>query len=107
MRAILKHDRYRARLEMISDRPPMRDRPDSRVLWDALAGAATRWEIPLKDQSSVWPSAAGLVPETTGVICGLGPVAVDLHTPGEAVQRISLLQRTLLLAQFLLQAKGR
>jgi len=35
------------------------------------------------------------------VLCGLGPVARDTYTPDESVDRISLMQRTLLLAEFL------
>ena len=34
---------------------------------------------------------------------GVGPVAQDLYTSREAVSRISLVQRTLLLTQFLLE----
>ena len=67
-----------------------------------LEAVAADWEIPLKRESSVWPSVAGLVPPKTPVIYGIGPVARDLGTPQEAVQRISLIQRTLLLAEFLL-----
>jgi D-alanine-D-alanine ligase len=47
------------------------------------------------------PSVAGLVPAGTAVVCGLGPVARDLYQPHEAVSRLSMLQRTLLLAEFL------
>jgi hypothetical protein len=39
------------------------------------------------------------------VVCGAGPVVKDLYTARAAVQRISLVQRTLLLAEFLLQTK--
>jgi D-alanine-D-alanine ligase len=42
-----------------------------------------------------------LVPLEVPVICGIGPVARDLYTPREAVNRISLIQRTLLIAEFL------
>jgi D-alanine-D-alanine ligase len=42
------------------------------------------------------------VPERVPVVCGLGPVAADLYTSDEAVSRISLVQRTLLLMQCLL-----
>ena len=62
---------------------------------------AARWEIPFGQESALWPSAAGLVPASTAVVCGIGPVAKDLYTPNEAVERISLLQRTLLIAEFL------
>ncbi len=65
---------------------------------------AQRWEIPLETESSIWPSVAGLALDPAGVVCGLAPVARDLYTPHEAVQRISLVQRALLLAQFILTA---
>jgi hypothetical protein len=67
----------------------------------SLADVAGQWDIPLKRESSVWPSVAGLVPAAKGVVCGVGPVARDLYTPAESVDRISLVQRTLLLAEFL------
>lgn len=65
---------------------------------------ASKWDISLGRQSSAWPSVAGLVPKDTACLCGIGPVARDLRTPQEAVQRISLVQRTLLLAGFLAEA---
>ena len=66
-----------------------------------LQSLAAEWDIPLKRESSVWPSAGGLIPGPKGVVCGMGPVARDIYTADEAVDRISLMQRTLLLAQFL------
>jgi D-alanine-D-alanine ligase len=93
-------------LERLSDRPPQRDRPANRRVAKELDAVARRWEIPLETDSSVWPSVAGLILEPTGAVCGLAPVARDLYTPNEAVQRISLVQRALLLAQFLLSADG-
>lgn len=91
----------RSELEMISDRPPMKARAANRKLARALVDVAERWEIPLDQESSLWPSVAGLVPTSARVVCGVGPVAKDLYTPHEAVERISLVQRTLLLAEFL------
>jgi D-alanine-D-alanine ligase len=88
-------------LEMISDRPPMKERRATTRLVESLREVAAEWEIPLKHESSVWPSVAGLVPSKTAVLCGVGPVARDLGTPQEAVRRISMVQRTLLLAEFL------
>ena len=66
-----------------------------------LERTAKRWEIPLRRESSVWPSIAGLAPARTGVVCGIGPVARNIYTPDESVDRISIMQRTLLLAEFL------
>ena len=107
IRAILAAKEPHCELELISDRPPMKDRRRNKRLSKRLGEVAAKWEIPFKAESSVWPSVAGLVAGDTGVICGLGPVARGLYTPQEAVQRISLIQRTLLLAQFLAQDGGK
>jgi hypothetical protein len=101
MRESLGHRVPKWELELISDRPPMVDRRASLGLARTLEQVAQRWEIPFRRESSVWPSVAGLVGGKTACVCGLGPVARDLGTPQEAVQRISLVQRTLLLADYL------
>ena len=106
MREILCGDGVRADLVLISDRPPMKERRTNARLAKLLYEVAAKWEIPLDQESSLLPSVAGLVPYTTPVVCGVGPVAKDLYTARAAVQRISLVQRTLLLAEFLLKAKG-
>jgi D-alanine-D-alanine ligase len=85
-RGILGRGWPRWELERVSDRTPQRDRPANRRVAKELGEVAHRWEIPL---------------DPAGVVCGLGPVARDFGTPLEAVQRISLVQRALLLAQFL------
>ncbi len=89
------------RLELVSDRPPMKERRGNLRLGRELRAAADEWEIPLQREGSVWPSVAGLVPTSAGVVCGAGPVTRDLYTPHESVDRTSLLQRTLILAEFL------
>jgi D-alanine-D-alanine ligase len=98
---ILKDRRIQTRLERVSSRPPLKDRQTNHRLLKQLGAVATEWEIPLETESSVWPSVAGLASGSTRVACGLGPVARDLYRPEEAVQRTSLIQRTLLLAEFL------
>ena len=105
LRTILKSGDFNGRLELISDRPPMPDRKTSRAFYKLLEGSAKRWEIALNKTSSVWPTAAGYAPKSTPVLCGLGPVARELYTPQESVSRISLVQRTLLLADFLHELK--
>lgn len=97
-----KRDGYRWRLELTSDRPPMPQRPENRELIGRLQAVAAEWEIPFKEDSSLLPSVAGLVPEGVSVLCGIGPAATEASTSQEAVERISVVQRTLLLAQFLL-----
>ena len=68
-----------------------------------LESLASDWEIPLKRETSLWPSAAGLAPASTGTVCGVAPIARNVYLPDESVDRISLMQRTLLLAEFLAQ----
>ncbi|MEW5993281.1 MAG: ATP-grasp domain-containing protein [Candidatus Zixiibacteriota bacterium] len=101
IRSILGKEGYRWSLKKTCDRPPMKRRPGNNRLVKMLKEVAEEWEIPFAQESSLFPSAAGLVPASTAVVCGVGPIADGLGTPHEAVQRISLMQRTLLLAQFL------
>lgn len=107
MREILASGGFNHQLEVISDRPALENQAQNKRLAAELAEIAANWEIPFGQESALWPSAAGLVPDSTAVVCGIGPVARDLYTPNEAVERISLLQRTLLIAEFLAkEAKG-
>jgi D-alanine-D-alanine ligase len=101
MRSILGKGRPKWELERLASRPPMKERRANTRLAKSLVDLANEWEMPLKRESSVWPSVAGVVPSKTACICGVGPVARDLGTPSESVHRASLVQRTLLLAEFL------
>ncbi len=103
IREILKGTKLKTRLEPISVRPPMKERRTNKRLAASLTAVADEWEIPLPQESSLWPSIGGLVPAKIPVVCGLGPAARDLYTPQEAVNRTSLIQRSLLIAQFLLK----
>ena len=94
-------------LNRASDRPPMQHRPGNQRLVDALEAAAAKRDIGVERESSAWPSVAGLVPEGTAVVCGVSPAMMDGGTPDEAVQRISLVQRTLLLTEYLVGRLGR
>lgn len=84
-----------------ADRPPMIETAGNKKLAKQLVEAAEKWDIPLSSDTSVTPSVAGLVPKNIPVVCGLGPFASELHTPNESLHRISLVQRTLILAGFL------
>ena len=101
IRTVLGKGGPRWHLETSTDRPPFIEGAAGKALATELAGVANRWDMPLAWESSSWPSAAGLVPGDTACVCAVGPVATELGTPQEAVQRISLVQRTLLLAEFL------
>lgn len=93
-------------LELVAHRPAMPERRPGVRLAKRLEAIATSWDISLKRSSSAWPSVAGLVPAGTPCVCGLGPVRRDSGTPQEAVQRITVIQRTLLLADFLTHGNG-
>jgi D-alanine-D-alanine ligase len=101
MRTILGKSGPRWTLTRVSDRPPMRERASNLRLAKAVEAIASEYGLPTCRESSTWPSVAGLVPARTGCICGIGPVARDRGTSTEAVQRISLVQRTLLVGEFL------
>jgi len=84
-----------------ADRPPMKERPLGVRLLKTLSAVAEDHGIQLVRESSAWASVAGLVPAKVACLCGFGPLTRDRGTPNEAVQRISLVQRTLVLADFL------
>ncbi|GAB4334835.1 MAG: hypothetical protein Kow0089_04230 [Desulfobulbaceae bacterium] len=102
IRQILGSVKWKWDLETVSDRPPMRTRRKNNPLLDSLERIAHEWDIPFAMESSVWPSPGGLVKPGTPVICGMGPIARDIYTSRETVQRISIIQRSLLLSQYLL-----
>jgi D-alanine-D-alanine ligase len=101
MREFFGKDRVKWQLDLISDRPPLGSRKKNAQLFQCLAKVARQWDIPFAGESSLWPSVAGLAPPSAAVVCGLGPVAENLYTPQESVLRMGLLQRTVLLAEFL------
>ncbi len=100
-------DRQQAELALLSTRPAMPSRRINSVILKKLRNTAEKWDIPLNTETSLWPSVAGLVPPKVPVICGLGPEARGLYTGQEAVSRISMVQRTLLLAEYLLNSNGK
>jgi len=101
MRQILGKGGPAWHLETVADRPPFVPRKAGVTLAEDLMAVAKRWDMPLETETSAWPSVAGLASATQPVVCAIGPVAHHLRTPQEAVQRLSFVQRTLLLAEFL------
>jgi D-alanine-D-alanine ligase len=93
---------FRWRLEKVGERPAMVTRKHRVRPVQEILKVAKEWEISIRSHSSAMPSVAGLVPATTAVVCGLGPVCRDIYTQHESVGRSSLMKRTLLLAQYLL-----
>ena len=107
MRKVLGRGGPKWSLNRLTDRPPMPDRPANHRLAEALEAAAAKWDIGVERESSAWPSVAGLVGDGTAVVCGVSPAMKDGGTPEEAVQRISLVERTLLLTEYLTGWIGR
>ncbi len=101
IRGFLNGKGVKTSVRMLSKRPPMKERKATTRLAKTFEELASKWEIRFKRETSVWPSVGGLVPATAGVVCGMGPVARNIYTPDESVDRISLIQRTILLAEFL------
>jgi D-alanine-D-alanine ligase len=101
MRRILDKGAASWNLLALTDRPPFVRRKAGVTLAGELAAVAKQWDMRLDQNSSAWPSAAGLIPAKRAAVCGVGPVARDLRTPQEAVSRLSLVQRTLMVAEFL------
>jgi D-alanine-D-alanine ligase len=102
IRQILGKGGIKWSLDCISNRPPMKVKKTNNLQLDSLKKIANQWDIPFNIESSLWPSAGGLVKQGTPVVCGMGPIARDLYTSRECIERVSLIQRTLLLSQYLI-----
>jgi hypothetical protein len=102
MRQILGKGGIKWSLDCISNRPPMKVKKTNNLQLDSLKKIANQWDIPFSIESSLWPSVGGLVKQGTPVVCGMGPIAKDLYTSRECIERVSLIQRTLLLSQYLI-----
>jgi len=103
MRELLPRRPLACELNLVTDRHPLQRRRANRACAREIIDLASEWDIEIREDSSAWPSAAGLVPISVPVVCGLGPVVRGLYTSQEAVNRLSLMQRALLLAQYLAQ----
>ena len=101
MKKTLGKGRIKWSLECIANRPPMKTKKRSNSQIESLRSIARQWDLPLVLESSVMPSVGGLVKQGTPVLCGMGPCARDLYTSRECIERVSLVQRTLLLSQYL------
>ncbi|MHC4260947.1 MAG: ATP-grasp domain-containing protein [Planctomycetota bacterium] len=111
IRAVLGKEREGPKweLETVVDRPAMQDRRAKRPLLAAIDRVAADLELELPRESSLLPSVAGLVPAEVPVICGLGAATNDVYTAQESVNRLSIVQRVLLLTHLCLEfddAKG-
>jgi hypothetical protein len=102
MKQVLGKGDIKWSLDCVSNRPPMKVKKRGNLQIEALENIANQWDMPLETVSSLWPSVGGLVKQGTPVICGMGPSVKDLYTSRECIERVSLIQRTLLLSQYLI-----
>jgi len=102
IREILGDHGRKWELALVSDRPPMIERKENKRLAQEFSDLAAEWGIELAGETSVFPSVAGLVPAGVPVLCGLGPSGTGWNTPQERISRISLVQRTLVLTQYVI-----
>jgi D-alanine-D-alanine ligase len=93
------------RLVKYAERPPLPQRTNNTKLANTIIELAKSKDIALSHQSSAWPSAAGIIPANIPVVCGLGPYAKEIYTLSEAINRLSMIQRCLLIANFLALGK--
>ncbi|MGF7184134.1 D-alanine-D-alanine ligase [Desulfitispora alkaliphila] len=89
--------------EKLEERPPLVRSESNGVVIDKLKEISGEWQLPFGVEGGLLPSAAGVVPEGTAVVCGFGPASRQLYTPNESIHRGELLQRVLLLTLFLLE----
>ena len=103
IRAILGRGGCRWELTMDWDRPPMPETPENAALLEKLNEVADHHGMSFQRTTSSVASLAGLVGASTPCLCGVGPTTQGRGTPGENIERISLIERTLVLAEFLAQ----
>ncbi len=101
IRGILGKKGPKWQMNLVSDLPSMPERKENLMFFEEIVKIAGKLDISLTRVTSATPSVAGFVPESIPVICGLGPEVDNPYTPHEAIQRISLFQRTVLLAELL------
>ncbi|WP_353892709.1 ATP-grasp domain-containing protein [Proteinivorax hydrogeniformans] len=100
----LKSDKkIRTYVERIAYRPPFLQNGHSNDISVKLKKLSEKWKLPFGVESSLLTSPAGELASPNSSICGFAPYGKDLYTPNEAVHRGEFLQRTLLLALFLLE----
>ncbi|ADU30550.1 M20/M25/M40 family metallo-hydrolase [Evansella cellulosilytica] len=88
-------------IEKLTERPPLL-RKKKNTLLQKFKGLSEEWNIPFGTDSSLLASAAGEISGDLQVVCGFAPASKELYTPNEAIHRSELIQRSLLLALYLL-----
>ncbi len=96
-------DEPRVYIEKLEERPPLIRSRETGDLISQLKRISEDWKLPFGVESSLLPSAAGVIPAGVPVVCGFGPASQDMYTPHECIHRGEFMQRLLLLTLFLLE----
>ncbi|MFW6299267.1 MAG: M20/M25/M40 family metallo-hydrolase [Bacillota bacterium] len=89
-------------VEKLEERPPFQKSAENDTLIDAFSKLGKMWHIPFATESTLLPSAAGVIPSGKAVLCGMAPGSKKLYTPEESINRTEWVQKTMVLAQYLL-----
>ncbi|MFP4077706.1 MAG: M20/M25/M40 family metallo-hydrolase [Candidatus Izemoplasmataceae bacterium] len=89
-------------VEKLEERPPFVKSVENDALIEAFAKIAGMWNIPFASESTLLPSAGGIIPPGKAVLCGMAPGSKKLYTPEESINRTEWVQKTMILAQYLL-----
>ncbi len=86
----------------IEVRPPMIKNNVQNDLIMRLKNISDELELPFGVDSKSIPSAGGDVAQGIPVVCGMSPSGRNLYSVNESINRLELLQKTVLLAEYLL-----
>ena len=101
IRATLGRGGCRWELSLDWDQPPMLETSAGVRLLEELNESGLAHGVEFQRETSSVASLAGLVDGDVPRVCGVGPAAHQRGTPSESVERISLIERTVVLAEFL------
>ncbi len=97
------HSHIKTFVETLEERPPYKRHKTHDVLIESFKAIAQTLNQPFKTESTLLPSAAGLINHQNPVLCGLVPGCKHLYTPNESINRTEWVQKTLLLTAYLMR----
>lgn len=92
----------RSYIGTLEERPPMLKSPHQSDMILKLRAISEAHQLPFGVDSRLTPSAGGDIAPNVPVLCGMSPSAENLYTNTESINRLELLQKTVLLSMYLL-----
>jgi len=89
-------------VEKLEERPPLVAASSTKTLIDTFKTIGDAWSLPFDTESTLLPSAGGIINPQKAVLCGMAPATKRLYTPEESINRTEWVQKTMLMAQYLL-----